>query len=83
MANKDPINFFQLFVTDAMLEVVIEQTNLFANQVIDSHELTCCSRVQLVDLKTFLAMIIIMRLHNYPGTEDCWITSWSFCHHHI
>ena len=78
MANKDPINFFQLFVTDAMLEVVIEQTNLFANQVIYSHELICCSRVQLVDLKKFLAMTIIMRLHNYPGTEDCWIPSWPF-----
>ena len=40
MANKNPIDFFQLFVTDAMLEVVVEQTNLFAQQFTDSHDLT-------------------------------------------
>ena len=86
MANKDPIDFFQLFVTDAMLETVVEQTNLFAQQFIDSHDLARRSRVQqwersphdLVELKKFLAMTIIMGLINYPCTEDCWITSWPF-----
>ena len=80
-----PIDFFQLFVTDAMLEVV-EQTNLFAQQFFDSHDLTQRSRVQqwgrsphdLVELKKFLAMTIIMGLINYPCTEDCWVTSWPF-----
>ena len=86
MANKNPIDFFQLFVTDAMLEVVVKQTNLFAQQFIDSHDLTRRSRVQqwgrsphdLVELKKFLAMTIIMGLINYPCTEDCWVTSWPF-----
>ena len=33
MANKDPTDFFQLFVTDAMLEAAVVQTDLFAQQL--------------------------------------------------
>ena len=39
MANKDPIDFFQLFVTDAMLEAAVVQTDLFSQQFINSHDL--------------------------------------------
>ena len=86
MTNKTPIDFFQLFVTDDMLEAIVEQTNLFAQQYIDSHELSRRSRVQqwaksphdVVELKKFLALIIIMGLISYPSIEDYWVTSWPF-----
>ena len=69
-----------------MLEVVVEQTNVFAQCLLTFMTLTHRSRVQqwersphdLVELKKFLAMTIIMGLINYPCTEDCWITSWPF-----
>ena len=32
MEKEDSIDFFQQFVTDAVLEVVVEQTNLFTQQ---------------------------------------------------
>ena len=86
MTNKAPIDFFQLFVTDDMLEAIVEQTNLFAQQYIDSHELSRRSRVQqwaksphdVVELKKFLALIILMGLISYPSIEDYWVTSWPF-----
>ena len=85
MTNKTPIDFFQLFVTDDILEAIVEQTNLFAQQYIDSHELSRRSRVQqwaksphdVVELKKFLALIIIMGLISYPSIEDYWV-SWPF-----
>ena len=89
MANKDPTDFFQLFVTDAMLEAAVEQTDLFAQQFINSHDLARRSRVQQWewsphDLKKFLAMTIIMGLINYPcmygGLLDHFM---AICHRHV
>ena len=80
MTEKSPLDFFQLFVTDEMLEAITEQTKLFAQQYIDSHEFARRSRVQqwvrsahvhdVAELKKFLAMVIIMGLISYPSIED-------------
>ena len=86
MTNKAPIDFFQLFFTDRILESIVEQTNLFAQQYMEGHELSRRSRVQqwvrsvhdLAELKRFLALIIIMGLISFPSIEDCWVTSWPF-----
>ena len=87
MTNKTPIDFFQLLFTDDILQAIVEQTNLFAQQYINSHQpLPQRSRVQqwdrsphdLVELKKFLALTIIMGLINYPTVEDHWVTSWPF-----
>ena len=92
MANKNPIDFFQLFVTDAMLEVVVEQTNLFAQQFIDSHDLTRRSRVQqwgrsphdLVELKKFLAMTIDHHgTHQLPMYRGLLGHFMAICHRHV
>ncbi len=86
MANKSPIDFLQLFVTDDILQAIVEQTNLFAQQFMDSHELPRRSRARqwdksphcLAELKKFLAAVIIMGLVDYPCMEDYWVTSWPF-----
>ena len=46
MTNKAPIDFFQLFFTDGILESIVEQTNLFAQQYMEGHELSRRSWVQ-------------------------------------
>ena len=86
MTNKAPIAFFQLFFTDSIQKSIVEQTNLFAQQYMEGHELSRHSRVQqwvrsvhdLAELKRFLALIIIMGLISFPSTEDCWVTLWPF-----
>ena len=40
MTNKAPIDFFQLFITDTIVESIVEQTNLFAQQYTDSRAVT-------------------------------------------
>ncbi len=40
MSNKSPVEFLQLFLTDKILLMIVEQTNLFAQQHIESHELS-------------------------------------------
>ncbi len=86
MANKSPIDFVQLFVTDEILQAIVEQTNLFAQQFMDSHELPRRSQARqwdksphcLAELKKFLAAVIIMGLVDYPCMGDYWVTSWPF-----
>jgi len=86
MNNKSPIDFLQLFLTGDLLHMIVEQTNLFADQFIETHELARRSRVQqwhcsphdVEELRTFLAMVIIMGLINFPSIEDAWVTSWPF-----
>ena len=71
-----------------MLEQIVEQTNLYAQQYMDSTNLPPHSRAHgwsrakfdTVELKKFLAMIITMGLISYPELEDYWSTSWRMLH---
>ena len=78
MTEKSPVDFFQLFISDELLQVIVDQTNLFAQQYIDATELSRFSRVRewektphnLAEMKKFLAIIITMGLVVLPQIED-------------
>ena len=86
MTDKSPVDFFQLLIPDDLLQVVVDQTNLFAQQYIGATELPRFSRVRewektphnFAELKKFLAVIIIMGLVVLPQIEDAWSTKWPF-----
>lgn len=86
MTDRSPLDFFQLLVPDDLLQVVVDQTNLFARQYIDATELSRFSRVRgwekqphdLAELKKFLVTIIAMGLVQLPSIEDGWSTRWPF-----
>ena len=40
MTDKSPVEFFQLLLPDDLLQVVVDQTNLFSMQYIDTTELS-------------------------------------------
>ena len=86
MTDKSPLDFFKLLVNDAMLDHIVEQTNIYAQQYIDTTTLPPHSRVygwnkevhNRDELKKFLAIIITMGLVNYPHVEDYWATYWPY-----
>ena len=86
MTDKSPLDFFKLLVNVSMLDHIVEQTNIYAQQYIDKTTLPPHSRVHgwnkevhdRDELKIFLAMIITMGLVNYPHVEDYWATSWPY-----
>ena len=73
-------------VTDGMLEEVVKQTNLYAQQYLDAHDLLPKSRKQqwksaqhdIVELKKYLALVIGMGIVSHPRVEDAWVTTWPF-----
>ena len=86
MADKTPVDFFHLLVTDVMLESIVGQTNTFAEQYLEKTNVSPKSRANLWDntvhdlaeLKKFLSLVIVMGLIHFPAIEDYWITSWPF-----
>ena len=78
MSKKSPLDFFKLLITDAMLQEVVDQTILFAQQHIESQELPPRFRVHqqnsaphtISELRKFLALLIAMGMVSYPRVED-------------
>ena len=73
-------------VSDQMLDNIVEQTNLYAQQYMESTNLPPNSRAHgwshspfnRAELKKFLAMTITMGIVSYPEMEDYWSTSWPY-----
>ena len=84
MSYKSPPDFFKLLITDAMLQQVVDQTILFAQQHIESQELPPRSRVHqwnsaphtISELRKFLALLTAMGIVSYPRVEDAWVMTW-------
>ena len=79
------MEFFSLLLMDDILMHIVTQTNLSAQEFIESYELAPHSRVRrwskgvhdIHELRRFLAIIIIMGLVRYPQIEHHWATQWN------
>ena len=86
--NKCPIYFFDLFINGNILQTIVDQTNLCAEQYIaaTSQSLGPRSRVHLwsktrhttEELSKFIALLILMGIIRYPQLDDYWSKSWPF-----
>ena len=84
LADDNPIKFFQLFMNDEILEHLVEQTNLYAEQSIDSqtakNEQLPHSRskawkpVNISEMKKFLGLMFLTGIVRKPTLEDYWST---------
>ena len=86
MSDKSPLNNFKLHVPNDILELVMDQTSLFAQQFFDSENIPPHFRshewnratFDVVELKIFVATLIGMGLVSLHRIEDHWSTSWPF-----
>ena len=91
LEGQSPMDYLSLLVTDDMLYHIVEQTNLSAEQYINTHELAPHSRVRrwskavhnINELRQFLAIIIVMGLVRYPQIEHHWATQWPYSNTHF
>ena len=84
LADDNPIKFFELFMNDEILEYLVEQTNLYAEQSIDSqtakNEQLPHSRsrawkpVNISEMKKFLGLMFLTGIVRKPTLEDYWST---------
>lgn len=82
LTNADPVNFLSLFLGDDFWELVTEETNRYARQMLSSAELKPKSRfhkwcsITILEMKAFFALHLSMALVEKHEIEDYWSTFW-------
>ena len=78
MDEKDPLSFLKLFISDSFMEILVEQTNLYAERRMQAADLRRNSLmkqwrpVTLAEMKVFLSVIISMGLVQKRDVQDYW-----------
>lgn len=73
-----PIQFYRYFMDDALLDIIVNETNANADKVILSSRLVRKSRLNewtptdREEMKKFLAIVLFMGLVKYPKISDYW-----------
>ncbi|KAM4045341.1 piggyBac transposable element-derived protein 4-like [Anomaloglossus baeobatrachus] len=76
-----PVNFFNLFVTDRLLEHIVLQTNLYASQFITKNPQSYYARsnswrpTNCAEMRTFLGLTFAMGLVKKPSIRSYWSNS--------
>lgn len=80
MENDEPLSFLKLFVSDEFMEILVQQTNIYAGRRSQSENVSRNSRlkqwrpVNLAEMKVFLTIIISMGLVQKSDVQDYWST---------
>lgn len=72
------LDFFQLYIDNHILGIIIRETNRYARQTIAQRQKDPNSwkEVSLEELKAFLGLLIAMSIHRVPSLRDYWSTDW-------
>ena len=90
MMGKEPVDYYRLFITDSLLQNVLDETNLYGEQYVQSHQdyLTAHPRARshdfvkrrftMSELLWLIVLMITMGIVDLPSLKDYWSTSWPF-----
>ena len=76
-----PIDIFELFVTDEVVDCIVAETNRYASQVIDSQTITRKSRLNVwrptdrAEMRKFLGIVMLMGIFPLPKISLYWSKS--------
>lgn len=68
--KTQPIQAFEKFVTDYIIEIIVQQTNTYARQKNSKN----WSPVSSAEMKAYLGVLILMGLNPLPDTEMYWFS---------
>ena len=77
------LGIFQLFFTSALMATVVEQTNLYAHQVLGDAAEGRWTDITAEDMWAFLGFVIFMGINRLPQMNLYWNTSPEFRYHAI
>ena len=80
--EESPLDFFNLFLDDEVLNLICRETNRYANQTVVNRivhkdigphaRLTTWTDVTIEELKTFFGILIFMSINSLPNMTDYW-----------
>lgn len=86
--GHDPIDFFNLYFTDDFLQLVVRETNAFAEALFlrgatERSRITDWKELDLAELKIFLGIVFLMGIIKLNRINDYWNTGEMFSFHYI
>ncbi|KAL2717491.1 hypothetical protein V1478_013191 [Vespula squamosa] len=72
---KSPIDFYSLFLNEELIQMIVNQTNLYANQMIEKNQSEQLSKwipTNTYEIKKFFGLNIWMGLVNFPSIKLYW-----------
>ena len=90
MSGKEPVDYYQLFISDSILGKVLQETNRYGDQYVESHQdhlanhprarphhfiKRCFDKSELL---RFIVLVITMGIVDLPSVKDYWSTIWPF-----
>ena len=77
---KEPEDYFNLFFSSDILELMVEETNIYAQLLRNHRQMTPRSRLQnwrdvsVPELKAFIGLVLNMGIIHVPTLQDYWST---------
>jgi len=68
----NPSESFQLFFTPDLIERIVEQSNLYAEEVMDEEKFEKWNLITTKDLQAYFGFCILMGINSLPSIEDYW-----------
>ena len=74
--ENTPLKIFQLFITQPILELIIQQSNLYAMQAGEFLSLSVEELLAFIGLNVAMGMVRLPRLHDYWSTKPMFRMPW-------
>ena len=65
---------FRLFFTTTLMDLIVAQTNLYAQQTMDESEFESWTQVTAEELWAYMGFCILMSINHLPSLKDYWKT---------
>ena len=69
-----PSDIFQLMFTPDLLDSIVEQSNLYAKEVMGEDKYSAWVKITTDELKAYLGFCILMGINHLPALDDYWST---------
>lgn len=70
--SKSPLEVFQLFFTPELLDMIVKETNKYAEQVMGDEKFSKWKKMDVAELKALLGFKILMAMNHLPSIDDYW-----------
>ena len=79
-ANSTEIDFFKVFFTDDMMNMIVTDTNRYASQKQQQVPDKKWVPVTLIELNAWIGLRLYMSVKNLPSVAEYWSMDWMFGH---
>lgn len=69
---SSPLEVFQLFLTANLVEEIVDQTNRYAEEIMDPEAFSLWNPITNEDIQAFIGFSILMGINILSATEDYW-----------